>query len=164
MGKRIESPAFLVQQGRPASPANVHDKKKALGAAKQAIAKIKARIPRKRKGPPRRKTAGNVVAGQKLRPIVQDREYLDGLREEACLFTGLKASPDDPVEPMHVGNCGKNLKSDDETIPARHSIHDATHRRGITAVLPYLEANPDLLLALLRAYGREQYRMKKGLP
>lgn len=166
MGKRIEDPAFLVQSGhRPAPPPTPAAKGKALGAAKKAVAKLAARqkpIPRKRKGPPRRKTAGHVVGGQKLVPLIDDRQYLDDLRSEPCTFTNQRAVEGDPVEAMHIGNPGKNLKNDAEAIPALHSIHDATHRDGITAVLPYLKLNPDLLLAILRAYARERYQLNRA--
>jgi hypothetical protein len=144
----MESPHFLVQPGRPKPPT-------------PSRAKPAKPLPKKRKDP-RRKAAGHVVAGQKLRPIVTDRAYLDGLREEPCVFTGLRGTADDPVEPMHVGNPGKNLKSDNEALPARHSIHDATHRDGITAVLDHLANKPDLLLAMLRAYARERYQLNRG--
>lgn len=161
MGKRIEHAAFLIQSGRPA-PA-VHAKPKALAAVKKAVAKIAVRKPiaKRRKGPPRRKTAGHVIGGQKLRPLIEDRQYLDDMRADACTFTGQRATADDPVEAMHIGNPGKNLKSDNESIPARHSIHALTHSKGITAVLPYLENNPNLLLAMLRAYARERHALNR---
>lgn len=149
MGKRIESPYFAVQLGRPKAPP-------------PSRAKPKKPLPKKRKGPPRLKTGGKVVAGQKLRPIVTDRAYLDDMRADACFFTGQLGTTDDPVEPMHIGNPGKNLKTDNEALPARHSVHDLTHREGITAVLRYFAENPALLIAVLRAAGRERHRERAG--
>jgi hypothetical protein len=119
MGKRIESPYFAVQLGKPRPPA-------------PSRAKPKKPLPKRRKGAARLKTAGKVVAGHKLRPLVEDRAYLDSLRDEPCFFTGLPGTPDDPVEAMHIGNPGKNCKSDDETLPARHSlVHHLTHLQGL---------------------------------
>lgn len=151
MGKRLNSEHFLVQLDKPRPPA-------------PSRAKPKKPLPKRRKGGARLKTAGKVVAGQKLRRLVDDRTYLDGLRDEPCFFTGLKGTPDDPVEAMHIGNPGKNLKSDDESLPARHSlVHHLTHLQGLVKVLlPILAENPALLLHLLRCAARERYRFHKA--
>jgi hypothetical protein len=151
MGKRIDSPYFAVQLGKPRPPA-------------PSRAKPKKPLPKRRKGAARLKTAGKVVAGQKLRPLVEDRAYLDSLRDEPCFFTGLRGTPDDPVEAMHIGNPGKNLKSDDETLPARHSlVHHLTHLQGLIRILlPIFQQDPTLLVYLLRAAARERYRFYKA--
>ena len=89
--------------------------------------------------------------------MIRDRAYLDSLRDEPCLITGLRL-PDDPVEAVHIGTAGKGLKSsDDEALPIRHSIHAAMHQRGEMTVLK--EVIPNWLLReAMRAYARELYR------
>lgn len=167
MGKRLNDPAFLVQQG---------------GGQRSALAQAALRKPGTQAKPPRRQTplprpskplpkkakkkklvtSGKVVRGHKLRPLVDDRAYLDSLRDEPCMFTGTRDNPDDPVEPMHFGNPGKGIKSDNEAGPVLHSIHALTHTgAGLAALIPYLERNPALLRDMFRAYLRERYAIWK---
>jgi hypothetical protein len=169
VGKRIEDPAFLVQQG------------KGMSALMSAVAEAPRHEPRQAPLRPRQKplprptkpiprvakkkkvlTNGKVVRGHKLRPIVDDEAYTTGLRDEACIFTGLHGTENDPVEAMHIGNCGKNVKSANEALPARHSIHALTHtKEGILAIIPYLIANPHLLIDAFRALAREKYAIER---
>lgn len=167
MGKRIESPHFIVQPRGGLS---------AMGQAAQRKPDEKAKTPRRQKPLPKPSkplpkkakkkriiTNGKVVRGHKLRPLVEDPQYIEDLRDEACEFTGLYATEDDPVEPMHIGNIGKGIKSANEALPALHSIHSLTHtKEGLKAILPYLERNPSLLIDMLRAYARERYAIAKA--
>lgn len=93
------------------------------------------------------------------RCIVRDRKYLDWLRTQPCIFTGLMGSERDAVDPMHIGTAGKGIKSsDDEALPVRHSIHSECHQRGEMTVIR--EIIPDWLLReALRAYAREMYQL-----
>ena len=94
--------------------------------------------------------------------ILRDRSYLNWLRTQRCIFTGLLPSEYEAIDPAHLGTAGKGLKSpDDEVFPVRHSIHLEMHQRGeITTIRKYA---PDwLILAAMRAYGRELYKMWKG--
>jgi hypothetical protein len=88
--------------------------------------------------------------------IIKDRRYLDWLREQPCLVTGWRAAPDDAVDPAHIGTAGKALKSDDEAIPLRHSVHVQCHEDGEISTLR--ELLPDTVLrTALRAYAHELY-------
>lgn len=93
--------------------------------------------------------------------IIRDREYLDGLRDERCLFTGLKGSDYDAIDPMHIGTAGKGIKSsDDEVLPVLHSIHAKAHQIGEVTVIRQMA--PDWLIReMARAYARELYKEKK---
>lgn len=53
--------------------------------------------------------------------IVKDRKYLDYLREQPCIITGLRSSEYDAVDPAHIGTAGKGLKTDDEALPLLHT-------------------------------------------
>jgi hypothetical protein len=143
MGLRITDPSFLVQGPRPKQP---------------TPSRAKPPKPlKKRREEPRRTDAGYVTGGQKLIPIVTDDEYYQGLHLDACFVTGLRGTPSEPVVAMHIGNPGKGVKNDAECLPALKIIHDATHQRGITAILDWLRDRPHLVIAILRAYARERY-------
>ncbi len=143
MGRRIEDPAFAVPPPRPRQPT-------------PSRAKPKTPLPKKRETP-RRTSAGHVTGGQKLTPIVKDRDYYTSLHLEPCFITGVRGTPSAPVVAMHIGNPGKGLKNDSECLPVLSSIHNDTHQRGITAILGWLSDRPDLLIAILRAFARERY-------
>lgn len=54
---------------------------------------------------------------------IRDRRYLDSLRDERCLFTGLWTSSAETVDPAHVGKRGLGYKeSDDCAIPLIHHL------------------------------------------
>jgi hypothetical protein len=150
MGLRLTDPAFLVQGPRPKQPT-------------PSRAKPPKALPKKR-AEPRRVDAGHVTGGEKLHPIVKDQEYYEGMHLQACFITGLFGTPDSPVVGMHVGNPGKGLKNDSELLPALKIIHDATHVRGITAILDWLRDRPHVVLAILRAYARERYFSQEQAP
>ncbi len=167
MGKRIESRHFIVQpRGGLSALAQAALRKPDT----QAIAPPRQKpLPRPTKPIPRKAkkkriiTSGKIVRGHKLRPLVEDRKYLDGLRDEACMFTGTRGNEFDPVEPMHFGNPGKGIKSDNEAGPVLHSIHALTHTKaGILALITFLQQNPSLLLDMFRAYLRERYAIWKA--
>ena len=95
-------------------------------------------------------------------PPLRDRKYLDWLRTQPCIVTGLRARPDDAVEACHVGTAGKGIKSgDDEALPMLHSCHAMAHQSGeISYFRKYLPNS--VIRAALRAYARELYRAWKG--
>lgn len=94
--------------------------------------------------------------------MIRDRKYLDWLRTQRCIFTGLSANEFEAVDPMHIGTAGKGLKSsDDEALPVSHSIHREAHQYGEMTVIRE-ELPNDVLRAALRAYAREMYAKWKG--
>lgn len=92
---------------------------------------------------------------------VRDRRYLDYLRTEPCIVTGLRASESDAVDPVHIGTAGKASKThDSEALPILHSVHREMHQHGEMTVLRRML--PDWLLReCLRAYARDLYRQWK---
>lgn len=173
-GKRIEHPDFLVQQGAGRMSVRLGDLVDHV--AKEISKKVRASLPARQKPLPRQSkpipkkakrkkilTSGKLVRGHKFRPIVDDEQYGIDLRKEPCTFTGLYGTEDDPVEGMHIGNIGKGVKSDNEQLPARHSIHSASHtKKTLKVLIPYLEQNESLLRDILRAYAREKYAIAKA--
>ena len=90
----------------------------------------------------------------KLKPI-RDRAYLDDLRTQPCIITGLVG---ENVDPCHIGTLGRGIKSgDDECLPMAHRLHMTAHALG---EMTFFRNNlPDSVLrAALRAYAREQYQ------
>lgn len=90
--------------------------------------------------------------------IIRDRAYLDALRLEPCIITGLRG---DTVEAAHIGTLGRGIKrSDDETLPLEHRFHAAGHNAGEVSM--FRQHLPDYVLRdALRAYAREMYRRWK---
>lgn len=87
--------------------------------------------------------------------ILRDPDYLEALRGEPCLFTGLRANENESIVPAHIGTAGKGIKSpDDEAIPASDSLHKAMHRGEITV---FRNAPDYVLRAAFRALAREMY-------
>jgi hypothetical protein len=150
MGLRLTDPAFLVQGPRPKQP---------------TPSRAKPPKPlKKRREEPRRTDAGHVTGGQKLIPIVTDPDYIADIHLDVCAITGLPGTHSDPIVAAHVGNPGKGLKNDSELLPALKIIHDATHVRGITAILDWLRDRPHVVIAILRAYARERYFSQEQAP
>ncbi len=94
--------------------------------------------------------------------MIRDRKYLDWLRTQRCVFTGVYGEECNAVEAMHIGTAGKGLKSsDDEALPALHSIHHEAHCKGeISTIRAWIP--DDVLRAALRAYARELYQQYKA--
>ena len=92
---------------------------------------------------------------------LRDRKYLDWLRGEPCIVTGLRGNDHETVDPAHIGTRGKGIKSpDNEVLPLLHSIHQEAHNKGEMSVLR--EKLPDdVLRAALRALAREKYEEYK---
>lgn len=90
--------------------------------------------------------------------MIRDRKYLDWLRTQPCLVSGVRGTDFEAVEAAHIGTRGKALKSsDDEAIPLLHSIHAECHSRGEISTLRQML--PDhVIRAALRAYAREIYQ------
>ena len=90
--------------------------------------------------------------------MIRDRKYLDWLRSQPCIVTGLFGTENDAIDPSHIGTAGKGLKSsDDEALPLCHSIHSKCHARGEMTVLRELLPNA-ILREALRALARENYQ------
>lgn len=88
------------------------------------------------------------------RTPVRDRAYLDHLRDEPCIFTGLRGY----VDPAHIGTAGRGMKSgDDEALPIAHHLHQEGHNSGEVSMIR--RHAPDWLLReAFRAYARQMYR------
>lgn len=90
----------------------------------------------------------------KLNPI-RDRRYLDWLRTQPCIVSGV-CGPS--VDPAHISTMGKGIKSsDDECLPLLNSHHKWAHDHGEMTF--WRTQAPDWLLrAALKAYARELYQ------
>ena len=96
-------------------------------------------------------------------PPLRDRAWLDHLRTERCIVTGLSPSEFDAVDPAHIGTLGKGIKSpDNHALPIRHSIHAEMHQRGEMTVLRE-RVSDDVLRAAFRALAEQRYREHRGL-
>ena len=100
------------------------------------------------------------VPGPAGRKRVVDRKYLDHLRDEPCILTGMRARPDETVDPMHIGTYGKGMKTDDEALPVLHHFHAEGHQHGEISMLRQY-AQDWLVREAFRAYARELYRRWK---
>lgn len=90
-------------------------------------------------------------------PVLRDQAWLDYLKTQRCIVTGLRGTDYDAVDPAHIGTLGRGIKSpDDEVLPIAHSIHVRMHARGEMNVLRAMLPD-DVLRAALRALGREMY-------
>lgn len=90
--------------------------------------------------------------------FVRDRPYLDWLRTQPCILTGVVTHDSETVEPAHIGTGGKGFKnSDDCAVSMLHRFHSGGHQHG--EVSAFREHLPDYMLrAALQAYARAQYR------
>ena len=93
---------------------------------------------------------------------IRNRKYLDWIRQQPCVISGLRGNHFETVDPAHIGTLGKGIKSgDDEVLPLRHSYHVEGHQSGeISMFRKY--APDELIRDALRAYAREQYREWKN--
>lgn len=90
---------------------------------------------------------------------VEDRAYLDWLRTQPCIITGLYGNDNETIDPAHLGS--KRNHGDDEALPVLHRFHAIGHQKSEVAM--WREYMPDWLIwAALRAYARELYRNYKG--
>jgi hypothetical protein len=95
---------------------------------------------------------------------VTDRPYLDWLRGQPCILTGLRATDDMAVDPVHIGTYGKGMKTDDEALPIRHDLHARGHHAGEVTMLR-MHAPDWLLRKAFRALAHEmyaEYRRERG--
>lgn len=94
--------------------------------------------------------------------VLRDRKYLDWLRTQPCVVTGLSGTDDMAVDPAHIGTLGKGIKSpDNHALPLLHSLHAEAHTKGEITVLR--RHAPDWLLRdALRAYAEKMYAEWKG--
>lgn len=74
---------------------------------------------------PKKKKFGKIDKSDLTHPVeqrIEDRKYLDWLRELPCFFTGRISEARDP---MHIGKLGKAIKEHDcHVVPGLHSIHN----------------------------------------
>lgn len=143
MGARLTDPAFLIQGPRPKQPT-------------PSRAKTPKPLPKKR-AEPRRTDAGHVTGGQKLIPIVTDPDYIADIHSDVCAITGLPGTHSDPIVAAHVGNPGKGLKNDAESLPMLDSVHRGWHNHGPGFILDLLKSKPAIFLMIMRSYARERY-------
>lgn len=95
-------------------------------------------------------------------PLLRDRKYLDHLRTQPCILTGMQPSEFSAVDPMHIGTAGKSLKSpDNEALPVSHTLHALAHQSGEISMLR-AAAPDDVLRAAFRALARERYAKWKA--
>ena len=89
--------------------------------------------------------------------IVRDQAWLDHLKGERCLITGLRGTDYEGVDPAHVGTLGRGIKSsDDEVLPILHRYHVMQPQMGELTMWRKF-APDDVLRAALRALAREMY-------
>lgn len=94
--------------------------------------------------------------------ILRDKAWLEHLKTEPCIFTGLRANHGESVVPAHIGTAGKGIKSpDNEVLPATDSMHKAMHQKGEIAV--FRHAPGYVLRMAFKALAHEMYAEWKGL-
>ncbi len=86
--------------------------------------------------------------------IIRDQDYLDFLKTERCLFTGMEG-----CDPAHIGTLGRGIKrSDDEAIPLHYALHRFVgHQSGEISMIRR-EIPNWLLRQCLRLYAKQMYR------
>ncbi len=89
--------------------------------------------------------------------MIRDRKYLDFLRTQACIISGVRGSEVETVDPAHLGGGGTGIKGDDSTaLPLIHHLHAGGHQGGEMSM--WREKMPDWLLReCIRAYARMRY-------
>ena len=98
-----------------------------------------------------------------ITPALRDRAYLDWLRTQPCIVTGLRDPKTRQVDPAHIGTAGKGNKSpDNEALPLLPELHREGHQKGEMTMFRW-RLPDDVLRDALRALAREQYeRWKNG--
>ena len=88
--------------------------------------------------------------------VLRDPDYLKWLRDQPCLFTGIRAHDMESVVAAHIGTLGRGIKSpDNEVIPVLDWVHSLMHTHGEIGVLR--DFPDDVIRAAFRAYARELY-------
>jgi hypothetical protein len=91
-------------------------------------------------------------------PILRDKAYLLHLRDEPCLFTGMRASDSESVVAAHIGTKGgRGIKGPDKhAIPIANHIHKMMHEHGEAYTMRKML--PDYMLELMmEAYAEKLY-------
>lgn len=89
--------------------------------------------------------------------ILRNRKYLDWLREQRCIISGMVGNDNEGIDPMHIGTAGKGIKApDNEAIPVRHWLHVEGHQNGEISMLRK-HAPDHILRSAFRALAREMY-------
>lgn len=101
------------------------------------------------------------------RTPIRDQGWLDHIKTERCLFTGVRGTQYEGIDPFHIGTRGRGLKSsDDEVLPIRHSYHQLSHSSGEVSFLRK-HAPDDVIRMAFRALARElytEYLRERGQP
>jgi len=89
--------------------------------------------------------------------MIRDRKYLDSLREEPCIITGLT-----PCEPAHIRwgmGGGMGLKPDDSrTVPLVPQLHRRQHQIGEKRFwLEQANKHPEFLMSILIEVAEGRY-------
>ncbi|HYF56836.1 MAG TPA: hypothetical protein VEA41_21485 [Salinarimonas sp.] len=89
--------------------------------------------------------------------IIRDQDWLDHLKTERCILTGLYGNDYEGIDPAHIGTLGRGIKSsDDEVLPILHKFHALQPSMGeMTMWRTHLP--DDVLRDALKALAREMY-------
>ena len=91
--------------------------------------------------------------------ILRDKAYLLHLRDEPCLFTGIRGSDSESVVAAHIGlKGGKAIKApDNHAIPVANHIHQFMHTQGEASTIRKFA--PDYMLELMvEAYAEKLHQ------
>ena len=92
----------------------------------------------------------------------RDKAYLLHLREQPCLFTGIRGSDNESVVAAHWGTQGKGIKSPDYwASPVSNHIHQMMHTQGEMTTLRKMLPD-DMLREAMRALARQDYEEWKN--
>ncbi len=94
---------------------------------------------------------------------LRNRRYLDWLRTQPCIVTGMYGNEFNAVDPAHIranGSGGMGVKpADDLALPLLHSEHVRQHQIGeITYWLDTFSVNPGLMMEAVQALARQKYQ------
>jgi hypothetical protein len=91
----------------------------------------------------------------------EDRRYLDWLRTQRCVLTGLYGNDSETVDPMHIGTLGRGMKAHDYwALPVIHRLHAEAHQHG-EARMFRMHLPDDVMISAMRAYAREMFERNK---
>ena len=89
--------------------------------------------------------------------MIRDRKYLDSVREQPCIITGLT-----PCDPAHIRwglGGGMGLKPDDNRVlPLVHQLHQEQHQIGEKRFwLEQANKHPEFLMSILIEVAKARY-------
>ena len=89
--------------------------------------------------------------------IIRDKKWLLHLRDEPCIFSSQLGNDNQSVVAHHIGGGGMGMKaSDDLSLPMLQKHHTQVHQHGEASTYRKLLSDR-VLIAMARAYAREQY-------